>query len=283
MSLAATGHADGEGGNDDQQIGYGAVGERPAANYERYFVPAIGAPLARELIELAQLRPSERVLDVACGTGVVARLAAEHVNGSGVVGVDVNPGMLEIAREAGGPTQIEWHEASAEALPFDDATFDVVFCQMGLQFFADKRGALREMRRVLRPGGRVFLNVPGPTPPAFAVLEWALDRHVGWEGARFVTSVFSLYEVSEIRGLLEDAGLKDVHAHSDHRVLRAPAPASFLWQYLHSTPLGSAVVALGERARAELERDVVAAWEQFVEAGRLVLDVDVTSATGRKA
>jgi SAM-dependent methyltransferase len=191
--------------------------------------------------------------------------------------------MLEVARDAAGDAEIEWHEASAEALPLGDATFDVAFCQLGLQFFPDKHGALREMHRVLRPGGRVFLSVPGPTPPTFAVLERALDRHVGWEAARFVTSVFSLSGVSEISGLLEDAGLTDVDANSDHQVLRAPAPESFLWQYLYSTPLGSAVVALGEGARGELERDVVTEWARFVDDGRLILDIDVTTATGRKA
>jgi ubiquinone/menaquinone biosynthesis C-methylase UbiE len=124
-----------------------------AENYERYFVPAIGAPLASDLIDAASLRPGERVLDVACGTGVVTRLAAGHVGAAGnVSGVDINPGMLAVAREnAPAASSIEWYEGSAEALPFADATFDVVLCQMGLQFFPDKPKALQEMRRVLTP------------------------------------------------------------------------------------------------------------------------------------
>ena len=106
-------------------------------NYERYFVPAIGAPLAAELVDVAALRPGERVLDVACGTGIVTRFAAERVGADGAVaGVDINPGMLGVARSAARPELgIDWHEASAEALPFEDETFDVVLCQMGLQFF----------------------------------------------------------------------------------------------------------------------------------------------------
>src|SRR5690606_1369490 len=98
----------------------------PPQNYERYFVPAIGAPAARGLMGIAALRPGERVLDVACGTGVVARLAAEAVGGSGTVaGLDINPGMLMVARSSvpAGMT-IEWHEAGAESMPFADAAFD---------------------------------------------------------------------------------------------------------------------------------------------------------------
>jgi ubiquinone/menaquinone biosynthesis C-methylase UbiE len=110
-----------------------AYGGNPPANYERFFVPAIGAPLATDLIHLAALRPGERVLNFACGTGVVARLASQEVGDTGTVaGLDVNPGMLAVARSTtplGMP--IEWHEASAEAMPLPDASFDVVLCQMG--------------------------------------------------------------------------------------------------------------------------------------------------------
>jgi len=168
-------------------------------NYERYFVPAIGAPLASGLVDLAALRLGERVLDVACGTGVVARLAAEHVGASGsVVGIDINPAMLAVAHAAEpGAPPIEWHEASADELPLADSSFDVSLCQMGLQFFPDKPTALREIRRVLAPGGRLLLNVPGPTPPIFAILEEALANHLGPEPAAFVQAVFSLHEPAE--------------------------------------------------------------------------------------
>jgi len=88
-------------------------------NYEKYFVPAIGAPLADDLIAVASLRPGEYVLDVACGTGVVTRRAAKQVGNKGfVVGLDVNPGMLSVARAAtSSDSAIDWYEASAEAMP----------------------------------------------------------------------------------------------------------------------------------------------------------------------
>ncbi|HSF17855.1 MAG TPA: methyltransferase domain-containing protein [Vicinamibacteria bacterium] len=124
-----------------------AYGGNLPTNYECFFVPSIGAPLAADLIRLAALNEGERVLDVACGTGVVARLASQQVGDTGtVVGLDVNPGMLAVARSttpSGMP--IERYEASAEAMPFQDASFDVVLCQMGLQFVPDKHAAPREM------------------------------------------------------------------------------------------------------------------------------------------
>ena len=131
-------------------------GNAPQA-YERYMVPTLFTPWAQELLARAALHAGERVLDVACGTGIVARLAAQRVGPSGyVMGVDLNAAMIETARTqtppAGAP--VEWREGDAHALPCADATFDVVCCQQGLQFFPDKPHALREMHRVLGPGGR---------------------------------------------------------------------------------------------------------------------------------
>ena len=131
-------------------------GGNAAENYERYFVPAIGRPLATDLVAAAALQAGERVLDVACGTGVVTRLAAEQVGpGGSVAGADLTANMLEVARSAAPPKSgIQWYETSAEAMPLPDHAFDVVFCQLGLQFVADKAAAAREMHRVLVPGGR---------------------------------------------------------------------------------------------------------------------------------
>jgi ubiquinone/menaquinone biosynthesis C-methylase UbiE len=266
-----------------QQVSYGPFSAAPAANYERYFVPAIGAPLAYDLLELAELQPGERVLDLACGTGVVARLGAQLVGRGAVTGVDVNPGMLAVARSVAADRAIDWREASAQALPLEDASFDVVLCQMGLQFFPDRARAVREMWRVLKPGGRVVLNVPGPTPPLFAVLEQSLRRHVGHEAAGFIATVFSLHELGEVSTLLEEAGFADVLVHSERKALAVPRAEDFLWQYVNSTPVAQAAKGLDEDQRALLEREIVAGWEPFADDGALLLDVDVTTATGRRA
>jgi ubiquinone/menaquinone biosynthesis C-methylase UbiE len=261
-----------------------AYAGNPPANYERFFVPAIGAPLATDLIDLAALRPGERVLDIACGTGVVARLASQQVGATGTVaGLDVNPGMLAVARSTTPPDMpIEWHEASAEAMPIPDASFDVVLCQMGIQFISDKRAALREMWRVLVRGGRLILNVPGPTPRLFTIMGQALARHVGAEAAAFVNKVFSLHDATEIQDLIIGARFHDVSVQSDTKALPLPEPEKFLWQYVHSTPLAGAVAQVDDERRASLERNVVVEWQEFVKNGVLVLQVRILIATARK-
>ena len=237
-----------------------------------------------DLVHRAALRSGERVLDVACGTGVVARLASQQVGATATVaGLDVNPGMLAVARSATPPGMpIEWHEANAEALPIPDAAFDVVLCQMGLQFMPDKRAALREMRRVLVRGGRLILNVPGPTPRPFIIMGEALARHIGAEAAGFVNHVFSLHETAEIQDLVGGAGFHDVSVQSDTKPLRLPAPEEFLRQYVHSTPLAGALAQVDDERRASLEREVAAKWQEFVKDGALVLQVRIVIATARK-
>ena len=147
--------------------------------YQRYVVPAITTRWAEDLVHRAQPRAGEAVLDVACGTGVVARLAAKAVARGQVTGLDLNAGMLAVAR--GMPSQgapINWIEGSALDLPFPPDSFDVVLCQLGLQFFPDQERAFREMRRVLRNSGRAALSVYSPierTPGAYAFV-LALDE-----------------------------------------------------------------------------------------------------------
>jgi SAM-dependent methyltransferase len=117
--------------------------------YESVLVPRVFQPWAADLVELADLRHGERVLDVACGTGVVARLAAQHAGTTGeITGLDLNAGMLLVARSLPAPpgAPVTWVEASALAMPLRDASFDVVLCQQGFQFFPDKRAGLQEAR-----------------------------------------------------------------------------------------------------------------------------------------
>ena len=132
----------------------------PGDIYERLLAPAIFASWARALVALAAVQPGERVLDLACGTGLVARAVATQRGGAGpVVGLDRDPGILATARAVAGNLPVDWREGDAAALPFANGAFDVVLCQQGLQFFPDKRAALGEVRRVLAPGGRVLLSV----------------------------------------------------------------------------------------------------------------------------
>ncbi len=253
-------------------------------NYERYFVPAIGLPLATELVETALLGPGERVLDVACGTGVVARLAADQVGAAGhVTALDVNPGMLAVARSVSSQAAIEWREGAAEDMQLPDAAYDAALCQMGLQFFADKGAALGELYRVLAPGGRLVVNVPGPMPPVFQILQRGIGDHVSPEIAKFMSVVFSLDDARELEELIAGSGFREVSARREARVLRLPPPEDFLWQYVWSTPLAEAVGSLSEQEREALACDVVAEWDRLTEDGALILVLDVLTVTARRA
>ena len=132
------------------QLASGSVAEA----YEHYLMSTFGDAWTQTLVQLAAPAEGDRVLDVACGTGAVARCSAPLVGPTGrVVGLDLNPGMLTIARGMPAPEgiPIEWREGNATALPFPNASFDLVCCQQGLQFFPDRTAALGEMFGVLAP------------------------------------------------------------------------------------------------------------------------------------
>lgn len=140
----------GEPGLDDQIAG--------ARAYEALHVPALFTQWCGHVLNAADVQPGDRVLDVACGTGILAREAALRVGESGTVaGVDPGRGMLAVAKELG--PGIEWKEDTAESLPYPDASFDAVVSQFGLMFFSDRGQALSEMLRVLKPGGRLAVAV----------------------------------------------------------------------------------------------------------------------------
>ncbi|MDQ4104704.1 MAG: methyltransferase domain-containing protein [Actinomycetota bacterium] len=268
-----------------QQVDYKIFGGTAADNYERYFVPIIPAPLAADLIETAAPVPGEYILDVACGTGVLTHLAAQRVSTAGrVVGVDLNPGMLDVARSIPAPpgASIEWREANAEALPLPDGSFDVVLCQLGLMFVADRPAAVREMRRVLSSGGRVAINVPGTITRVFEIMSEALAHHITPALAGFVRTIFSLHDPSELAELLQGAGFHDVTVDTTRKTLRLPPPADFLRQYIHATPMAAAVAEAGDDRQKELESDVLAQWQDFVHHGSLVIDLPILTATARK-
>ena len=177
--------------------------------------------------------------------------------------------------------EIDWYETSAEAMPLPDRSFDVVLCQMGLQFVPDKLKALKEIRRILHPGGRVVLNLPGPAPALFAAFAGALERHIDPKCAGFVNIVFSLHDADELRGLMADAGFSDVQVHKTQTTLRLPAPQDFLWQYIHSTPLAGLVGKATEEQRTALQNDLSRRWQEFVVDDSLRLELGMTSVRGK--
>lgn len=256
-----------------------------AENYERHFVPAIAMPVSAGLMTAADLQPGERVLDVACGTGVVTRLAAEQVGATGsVTAVDIAPDMIEVARAtpvpAGAP--VDWRVGDAIALPIDDASHDVVLCQMGLMFLEDRAGAVAEMRRVLTPGGRLIVNTPGPIQQPFELMAQAIATHIDPELSGFVRAVFSMHDQRAVAELLGSVGLRDVSASTYRATLDLPAPAHFLWQYVNLTPMGPLVARAPEAARSAMEAEVVEGWRPFVADGRTRIEQPMVLVRGRR-
>jgi SAM-dependent methyltransferase len=256
-----------------------------AENYQRYFVPAIATPVSAGLLQTAALQPGERVLDAACGTGLIARLAAEQVGPTGsVTAVDIAPDMIEVARATpsldGAP--IDWQVGDATALTLPDDSYDAVLCQMGLMFMEDRPAAATEMRRVLTPGGRLVVNTPGTIQPPFELMERAIVEHINPELGGFVRAVFSMHDPDAAVVLLREAGLDDVDASVSIAMLRLPAPAEFLWQYINLTPMGPLVAQAPEAARAAMERQVVESWAPFVVDGKTLVDQPMVIATGTK-
>jgi len=193
----------------------------PGEIYEQHMVPAIFARWAPDLVETVGARPGERALDVACGTGAVTRLLAERVGPDGkVVGLDVNPGMLAVARVAAASRNVEWLEGSVVKMPLPDATFDAVVCQQGLQFFPDKPAALSEMRRVLRRDGRLALSCWRSIEhsPGYLVLEQALARRIGPEKAALPP--FRFGDADAIRALLAGAGFREIKLRAEVKMVR---------------------------------------------------------------
>ncbi len=184
------------------------LSEDAAQFYESTFVPALFADWACRLADAAALVPGLSVLDVACGTGIAARTAAARLNHQAhVVGVDINPAMLAVARLA--DPEVTWQEGDAEALLFGDAEFDRTMCQAALMFFPDPVTALREMRRVTRPGGRVVVQVPGrlSRSPGYLALAGAVTEHAGPAAADLLGSYFALGDPEVLTGLVTRAGL----------------------------------------------------------------------------
>jgi ubiquinone/menaquinone biosynthesis C-methylase UbiE len=236
--------------------------------YQRYLVPAVTALWAADLAGRVGLRPGERVLDVACGTGVVARAAAGHVGPAGrVAGLDINPGMLAVARSLpGGPDHgIGWLQASVLALPWQDASFDVVLCQFGLQFFPDRPAALAGIRRVLVPGGRIALSVFGAIEhnPATFALAQALDRHLGPGASQTKRAEHELADPALLHRLASEAGFRGISIATGTRLIRFPSAADYVRIQLTATPLASQAGEPDSPLAAALTGDVAAALEPY--------------------
>lgn len=260
--------------------------ESGAEAYERYLVPHLFAPGAEYLNQLAAPEPGERVLDVACGTGIVARGAAQRVGPEGtVVGLDINEGMLEVARRVSSDIRpaIEWRKGDATDMPLPDGAFDIVFCQQGLQFFPDRPAALGEMHRVLVPNGRLALSVLRSTEhnPGYRLLSEALERHAGPDAGLMMRSPFASLSADELRDLIEGAGFRDVRIFLGIGPVRYPSAGELVRWEGASSPLAGPIGTLREDIRAALIRDVGEALRAYTDDEGIVFPAETYLAVAR--
>ena len=197
--------------------GTGSRAKSPAEIYDALFVPALFRQWGPVVAGEAQLGRGDRVIDVACGTGVLALAALDHVGPEGeVVGLDPNADMLDVARRKS--KRIAWREGRAEKIPCPDASFDAAVSQFGLMFFEGRAAGLREMMRVVKPGGRLCVAVCGSLDqsPGYAVVADTLERLFGDAVADAFRAPFVLGDVGLLRTLCADAGLEraNVTRHS---------------------------------------------------------------------
>ena len=182
--------------------------EDAATAYDELLASAVFQEWTHRVTDAADIRSGQRVLDVACGTGVLARTVAARVGPSGTVtGLDINQGMLVVA-ERNAP-RIQWRRGAADSLPFVDRSFDAVVCQFGLMFFPDRQAALREMFRVLVPGGRLAVAVFDSldSASAYAAMTTVLERLISKEIADALRYPFLLGDREEFASLFAAAGI----------------------------------------------------------------------------
>jgi ubiquinone/menaquinone biosynthesis C-methylase UbiE len=228
-------------------------GNKSAEIYEQYLVPAMFEPFARDIIQLSNIRPTDKILDVACGTGIVPRLAIDciDVTVGKVVGVDINPAMLDIARHYSAGKNIEWKEGSATSLPFPNEFFDIVICQQGLQFFPDKLRSLREMNRVLVGAGnredkdydygRLVISAwtSIKDSPGFSILERLLEETVSYDVATIMQLAHSLSDASELVSLIRAAGFDKISSKEVTKTVSFPSIEEFIVRFTNGSLLAS--------------------------------------------
>jgi ubiquinone/menaquinone biosynthesis C-methylase UbiE len=230
--------------------------------YDRHLGPLFFQPYADDLAARLVPTPDMRVLEVACGTGLVTRRLLERLGGSGsILATDLNEPMLAYGRsQIPGAPGLQWRQADAMALPVPDRAFDAVVCGFGLLLFPDKAAAIRETFRVLRPGGTYLFNAWGPLAdnPAPRIAHETVATFFPSDPPQFYTVPFSCHDPAEICRWLADAGFTDVTWTSLPKTGSSPSAAEAAIGLIEGNPIGPAIVERRADAVAEIERAVAA-------------------------
>ncbi len=252
--------------------------------YEEWLVSPMFRPLAEATLDEVKFTAGDRLLDVACGTGIVARVAKERLGvAPGIVGVDVSPDMLAVARSRA--PELDWREGNAAALPVQDGEqFNIVVCQQGLQFFPDKLAAVAEMRRVLVPGGRLAVSTwrPDHEIPFFRELRRIAERHLG----AVADQRHSFSDAATLEAVLRDAGLREVQSRTISRIVRCDADTWILrGNAMALVGMSAAGKSMNEQERKDAVQAIVSesepVRERYRNGSEVAFEVSSNLATAR--
>lgn len=254
--------------------------------YEASWVRAQMGRAAEELVAAAAVAPGERVIDVGCGTGVVARAAAARTGSArDVTGTDVSAEMVEAAARfaaEAGYQDIVWLQCDAATMPFPDAEFDVVLCQQGLQFMPDKPGAMAEMARVMKPGGRLALSVWKACSPIGTAFSAVLDREFGGGTTAPWDMVYSLGDRDRLHDLAAGACLRNAHVTFDVKFARHPDATAFITGAIAGSPIAETMADLPGAEQDRLIREIVDELTDFRDDDGLAVPAQCLTLTARK-
>lgn len=254
-----------------------------AKSYEEFFVPALFKQWPPLLAGAAKIESGHRVLDVACGTGILARELASRVGSAGsVTGLDVTPGMLEVARNLA--PDINWRHGNADALPFPDQSYDRVVSQFGMMFFPDRVKSLREMLRVLTPGGRLAVAVWDSleSMPAYMEEVELLERIAGTPAANALLAPFVLGNKNDLLKMVQDAGVSSPEVKTHEGTADFPSLRSLVEADLRGW-LPMMGVHLEEAMIQQILKEAEVALRKYVNAhGRAVFKISAHVLSGSK-